>query len=647
MPVCEKELVRFGPFELNCQSDELSKHGLKLKLQGQPIRILKLLLSKPGELVTREEIRETLWPVDTFVDFEHSLNTAVKKLRGVLGDEADTPRYIETLPRRGYRFLAEIERVQEKAQQARLNIESVVVPVEKLPKAHSLEPPTRSRWGSRRNLALAGAALAVILATGWYLWRPASRAGKIESIAVLPLANFSGDAEQEYFADGITEELISDLSQIKALRVISRTSVMRFKGTNKSLTDIGRDLGVDAIVEGSVQRAGNRVRIAAQLVRADSEQHLWANTYERDLKDVLTLRNEIASAVAEEIKVEITPQERVILAQSSTVVPEAYVAYLKGRHVLDRLTIDGLLKATENFEEAVRLDPNYSKAWAALGHTYFLIGFQSELPPSSRCLPAMKRAIELAPNLAEAHVNLADLKFHRDWKWLEGEAEFRHAVELDPRSIDARQHYALSLWQIGRFEEAIQEMKATLALDPLSAGLNFGLAGLYRDAHQRDKALQQYLRTLELEPNSYSAHFGMATFYEELGREREAQAEYSKAVTLSGDSADRVEALLKALQSGGSRAYWRKTLDFLQQDARKKHVPPMNFASAYAHLDEKENALHWLELAFAQHNPKLSWVKAQTNWDPLRSEPRFKDLLARMNFPDENAGVPPVNHDLL
>jgi TolB-like protein/DNA-binding winged helix-turn-helix (wHTH) protein/Tfp pilus assembly protein PilF len=645
MPVCEKQVVRFGPFELNPQSDELSKHGLKLKLQGQPIQILKLLLGKPGELVTRDEIRENLWPADTFVDFEHSLNTAVKKLRGALGDEADTPRYIETLPRRGYRFIAEIERVQEKPLQAQPNVQSIVIPIEKT-KPHSLQPLTRTRWDWRRKLALAGAALVMVLAAGWYLWQPGSRAEKIESIAVLPLANFSGDAEQEYFADGITEELISDLSQIKALRVISRTSVMRYKGTNKSLTEIGRDLGVDAIVEGSVQRAGNRVRIAAQLVRADSEQHLWAETYERDLKDVLTLRNEIARAIAEEIKVEITPQERVILAQSSTVVPEAYVAYLKGRHVLDRLTIDGLLKAAENFEEAVRLDPNYAKAWAALGHTYFLIGFQSELPPSSRCLPAMKRAMELAPNLAEAHVNLADLKFHRDWKWLEGEAEFRHAVELDPRSIDARQHYALSLWQIGRFDAAIQEMKATLALDPLSAGLNFGLAGLYRDAHQRDKALQQYLRTLELEPNSYSAHFGLATFYEELGREREAQAEYSKAVTLSGDSADRVEALLKALQSGGSKAYWRKTLEFLHQNAKKKHVPPMSFASAYAHLDEKEDALHWLELAFAQHNPKLSWVKAQTNWDPLRSEPRFKDLLARMNFPDENTAEPPVTHTL-
>jgi TolB-like protein/DNA-binding winged helix-turn-helix (wHTH) protein/Flp pilus assembly protein TadD len=646
MPVCEKQVVRFGPFELNVQSDELSKHGLKSKLQGQPIQILKLLLSKAGELVTRDEIRENLWPADTFVDFEHSLNTAVKKLRGALGDEADTPRYIETLPRRGYRFIAEIERVQEKSQPAQPSVEPVVVPVETLPKPQTLGPQTRSRWSTRGKLVVAGAVIAIILAAGWYMWRPNSQVGKIESIAVLPLANFSGDAEQEYFADGITEELISDLSQIKALRVISRTSVMRYKGTKKTLTEIGRDLGVDAIVEGSVQRAGNRVRIAAQLVRADSEQHLWADTYERDLKDVLNLRNEIASAIAEKIKVEITPQERDILAQSNTVVPEAYVAYLKGRHVLDRLTIDGLLKATENFEEAVRLDPNYAKAWAALGHTYFLIGFQSELPPSSRCLPAMKRAVELAPNLAEAHVNLADLKFHRDWKWLEGEAEFRHSVELDPRSIDAHQHYALSLWQLARFDAAIREMKATLALDPLSAGLNFGLAGLYRDAHQRDKALEQYRRTLELEPNSFPAHLGLATFYEELGREKEAQAEYAKAATLSGDSADRVEALLKALQSGGTRTYWRKTLEFLQQDAKKKHVPPMNFASVYAHLDEKQNALHWLELAFAQHNPKLSWIKAQTNWDPLRSESRFKDLLARMNFPDENAAEPPVTHNL-
>ena len=457
---------------------------------------------------------------------------------------------------------------------------------------------------------------------------------RIRSLAVLPLANLSGDPEQDYFADGITEELITDLAQVKALRVISRTSVMRYKTNNESVPDIGRELKVDAVVEGSVQRSGNRVRITAQLIQTSTDRHLWAETFERDLKDVLSLRDEVASAIARKIQIEITPQERARLSRTQSVVPEAYVAYLKGKHLADRMDPDSLKKAIEFFEQAVQKDPNYAVAWAALAHADFLLSFKLEVPPSDRFIPAMNRAMDLDDSLAEAHMVFADVTFHERWNWMEGLEEFRHATELDPGSIDAQQHYALGLWQLGRFDAAVREMRRALQIDPLSPGVNLSYASVLRDAHQDGQAIEQYKRTIELEPGYSPPYWELGFLYEDLGRRNDAAEAYSKFESLGAYGVEHTNELELALRSGSLREYWQKKLKFLRQDAEHQYVGPMRFATFFVRLGDKDNAMKYLEQAYQERNPQLTWVKSQRSWDLLRSDPRFIDLVHRMNFPE-------------
>jgi len=460
------------------------------------------------------------------------------------------------------------------------------------------------------------------------------REPNIRSLAVLPLANLSGDPEQDYFADGITEELITDLAQVKALRVISRTSVMRYKTNNQSVPEIGRELKVDAVVEGSVQRSGNRVRITAQLIQTSTDRHLWAETFERDLKDVLSLRDEVASAIARKIKIEITPQDRARLGRTQSVIPEAYVAYLKGKHLADRMDPDSLKKAIEFFGLAVEKDPNYAVAWAALAHADFLLSFKLEVPPSDRFIPAMNRAMELDDSLAEAHMVFADVTFHTRWNWTEGLEEFRHATELDPGSIDAQQHYALGLWQLGRFDAAVQEMKRALQIDPLSPGVNLSYASVLRDAHQDGQAIEQYKRTIELEPGYSPPYWELGFLYEDLGRRNDAAQAYAKFESLGAYGREHTNELELALRSGSLREYWQKKLKILLQDAERQYVGPMRFATFFVRLGDKDNAMKYLEQAYQQRNPQLTWVKSQRSWDLLRSDPRFIDLLHRMNFPE-------------
>ena len=625
MTVSARQVVCFGPFELDLHSGELFKHGSRIKLQGQPIQILCILLEQPGKLVTREEISQKLWPSDTFVDFEHSLNTAVKKLRTALGDEAETPRYIETLPRRGYRFIGEIKEPTPVGPEP---ANTVPVP--------SPAPPLKAPMPRWVAVLLGSIALLALLTTATLLVLHYRSSGRIESIAVLPLANLSGDQEQEYFADGMTEELITDLAQIKALRVISRTSVMRYKGSKKSLPEIGRELDVDAVLEGSVQRSGDRVRISAQLIQTSSDHHLWAQSYERDVKDVLALRDELARAIASEIRIEVTPKEQIRLTQAPRVVPEAYEAYLKGRRFADKSTPEGLTSAIEYFGQAVAKNPKYALAWASLGHAYFLRSFISESPIDERCIPAMKKAMELDENLAEAHVDFADLIFHRDWMWQEGEDEFRRAVELDPGSVDAQLHYAISLWQLGRFDEAIREMRRSRDLDPLSVGINLSLASLLRDAKRFDEAEKQFLKTIELEPDYVPAYLGLASLYEDTGRSELAAINYGKSVNLQVDLADK-QSLLAAIQKGGAQGYWNEVLELAVEGSKHRPVPPITLATFYAHAGNKERAIQLLQVAYEQRSPRLTWIYAQYTWDPLRSDPRFQEIIRKMQFPKQQA----------
>jgi TolB-like protein/Tfp pilus assembly protein PilF len=459
---------------------------------------------------------------------------------------------------------------------------------------------------------------------------------KIESIAVLPLANLSGDPQQEYFADGMTEALITDLSKIRVLKVISRTSAMQYKGVKKPLPQIARELGVDGIVEGSVLRVGDRVRITAQLIQAATDKHLWAETYDRDLRDILALQGEVAQAIANQIRIELTPQEQTRLASARPVNPEAYEAYLKGRHFSNTLTPEGQLKGIGCYEKAIQNDPNYALAYAKMAHCYATL-CALEYPPSmenrQRALAAARKALELDDRLAEAHVVLADDIFYFDWQWSRGEAEFRRAMEMDPGSVDAVMHYAICLEVVGRYDEAIAVMERAHQFDPLSPVVNTFLGGAMYAGHQDDRAIEQFRKTIELEPTDARAYGSLGDVYESLGRHEEAVAAYLKERSLSGDAAEGVQALRDAYRAGGIRGYWRKYLEHQRETAKREHVSPVTFASIYAHLNEKEQELEWLEKAYQQHTPALYQLKESRTWDSLRSDPRFQDLLRRMNFP--------------
>jgi TolB-like protein/Tfp pilus assembly protein PilF len=499
--------------------------------------------------------------------------------------------------------------------------------------------PVRKRW-----IATIAAAVVVVAATLVTLNvaglrdRLLGRTGapKIESIAVLPLANLSGDPEQEYFADGMTEALITDLSKIRALKVISRTSAMQYKGVKKPLPQIARELGVDGIVEGSVLRVGDRVRITAQLIHATSDRHLWAESYERDLRDVLALQGEVAQAIANQIRIELTPQEQTHLASARPVNPEAYEAYLKGRHFSNTLTPEGQLKGIKYYEQAIQNDPNYALAYAKMAHCYSTL-YALEYPPSmenrQRALAAARRALELDDRLAEAHVVLADDMFYFDWQWSRGEAEFRRAMEMDPGSVDAVMHYARCPELLGRYDEAIPVMERARQLDPLSPLVNLFLGTSLHKAHQDERAIEQFRKTIELEPNDADAYGSLGDVYESLGRYEEAVAAYLKERSLSGDAAEGVQALRDAYRAGGIRTYWRKALGQTKERAKREHVSPVTFASIYTHLGEKEQAVEWLEKAYQQHTPALYQLKESRTWDSLRSDPRYQALLRRMNFP--------------
>jgi eukaryotic-like serine/threonine-protein kinase len=497
-------------------------------------------------------------------------------------------------------------------------------------------PKRRDRW-------LSGIIVAVIVLIAGFFYVPrltnSSQPARIESIAVLPLTNLSGDKEQDYFADGITQELITDLGRIKALRVISQTSAMRYKGSTKSMPEIGRELGVSAVLEGSVQRSGSRVRISAQLIDTKTDRNIWGQNYERELTDVLALRDELARAIATEIRIEVTPNEKDRLSHANRVVPEAYEVYLKGRRFADKSTPEGLTKAIEFFEQAVALDPNYALAWAALGHAHFLKSFITELPLDDRCIPAMRKAMELDPGLAEAHVDSADLIFHRDWKWQEGLEEFRRAVELDPGSVDARQHFAIAFWQLGRFDDALRELRSAHELDPLSPGINLSLASMLRDAGRLDEAETQFKKTLELESPYPAASIGLAMLYDDTGRANLAIIHYRNAASADVDHPARIKALNNALNTNGSRGYWKKSLEFYYNDPKKPYVGPLTLASMSIRAGENDRAIQYLQNAFAQHSPRLSWIYCQSLWNPIRRDPRFQALIDQMNFPANSQTV--------
>jgi TolB-like protein/Flp pilus assembly protein TadD len=562
--------VRFGGFEADFRAGELSKRGVKIKLHQQPLEILRILLEHPGEAVTREELRQKIWPSDTFVDFEQGLYNAVRRLRDALNDSAEKPRFIETLSRRGYRFIG------------------------------TLETSVR----------------------------------KIESLAVLPLDNLSRDPEQEYFAEGLTEALITTLAKIGELRVVSRTSAMQYKGVRKPLREIARELEVDAIVEGTVLRVGRRVRITAQLIDAPKETHLWAESYERDLRNVLALQSELAQAIAQEVQVKLTPQERKHLAQTRAVDPEAYEAYLKGRHHWNRRSGDGLKKALEYFQQAIDKDSTYAPAYAGLADCAGIAGFWSFAVPAEGCgraKMAARKALEIEET-AEAHASLAWAILHYDWDLSAAEKEFQRAIELNPRYATAHQWYGHCLGAMGRFEHAFAELKRAIQLEPLSLIINTSYAGISWLGRQWDQAIGQTQKTLDLDPNFAAGWFARARSYEGKGMPEAAIVYSQEAIKLSGGNLFFVADLGHAYAAAGKRDEALEVLGRLQETSKQRYVNACFIANIYVALNENEEALQYLENAYQERSAWMAYLEMDPWFDNLRSDSRFQDLLHRVHF---------------
>jgi serine/threonine protein kinase/TolB-like protein/Tfp pilus assembly protein PilF len=466
---------------------------------------------------------------------------------------------------------------------------------------------------------------------------PGAAAARIESVAVLPLANLSGDSQQDYFADGMTEELIADLAKISALRVTSRTSVMRYKGSSKSLPEIAQELGVDAVVEGSVTRAGSQVKITAQLIDAAKDRHLWADSFQRELKDVLALQGEVARAIAGEIGVRLTPQERSRLANRKSVNPEAYEAYLKGNYHLFRRTASDARKSLEYFQDAVKKQPDYALAYGGIAQAYETEAgsVQGALSPKEafpKAKEAAMRALELDPTLGEPYALLGWSSFVFDRDWTTAESQFQKALQLSPNDATAHDNYAMFLSRMGRFDEALGEMKRAQELDPVSLGGNTRMGIVLSLARRDDEAIPWFRRALAMDPSFLGAHFGLGLTLVHKGEYEEAISELQKAVELSGGGAAQLGALGFAYAVANRRVEALEIAEKLTQEAREHYVPPSSVAIVFSGLGDRDQAMTWLEKAIEERDPWLTSLKVHPAFDPLRSDPRFLNLLHRVGL---------------
>jgi TolB-like protein/Flp pilus assembly protein TadD len=561
--------VCFGVFQADFRAGELRKRGIKIKLQEQPLQILQMLLEHPGEIVTREELRQKIWPADTFVDFEQGLYNAVRRLRDALKDSADKPRFVETLSRRGYRFIGTIN----------------------------------------------------------------STARRIQSLAVLPLENLSHDPEQEYFAEGLTEALITTLAKIGELRVVSRTSAMQYKGVRRPLREIAQELRVDGIIEGTVLRAGQRVRISTQLVDARTDTHLWAENYDRDLRDILALHSEVAHAIAQQVQVKLTPYDHAHLAHPRPVDPGAYEAYLKGRYYWNRRPA-GFKQAIQHFQESIDKDPAYPAPYAGLADCFSALNAFGLVPASEGCIKAKGlalKALEIDHSLAEGHTSLAYASmYHYDFST--AEKEFERAIELNPRYLPAHHLFGWYLCIMDRYEEAYAELQRAIRLDPIFSLSNAFLGIVYFYGRRYDQAIKQCQKTLELDPNSGPAQAFLGWAYRCKSLFEPGIAALRKACDLWPGSTP-IGMLGEAYAAAGRRDEALKVLEQLDQLSKQRYVTPYVVSRIYATLGQKDEAFHWLEIAYQQQAEWMVLLKVDPCFDNLRPDPRFQDLLLRMNFP--------------
>jgi len=633
--------TRFGDFEVDWHSGQIYKHGIRLKLQEQPFQVLALLMERPGELVTRDELRQMLWPEGTFVDFDTGLNSAIKKLRDVLGDDADGPRYIETVPRRGYRFIAPFTDIQP-SPASPLHAPLASGLGEKIAKTGLSELPsppgrTKARFAFVRLFVFLSLAILALGTWGLMFYRNsvakrASRAA-INSLAVLPFQDFSGDQTQQYLADGMTEALIGRLSDIHGLRVISRTSVMRFSNTRLSVPDIARTLGVDAIVEGSVIQEGSRIRVQVQLIRAATDEHFWSEVYDRDLRDVLALESDIAQSVAQRVEITVTGEEHSRLVAVRDVSPDVYESYLKARFAKTNTRAE-IEQSIASYQEAINKDPTFAPAYIGLAEAYDKLGggFVGVPPKEVRpkVIGAVQKALELDPELADGHALLAGI-YQKRWQWADAEAEYKRALELNPNDSTASLGYATWLMCQGRMDEALSWSRHARELDPLGVtGVITGQILFF--ARRYDEAIRELRSVLAVRPDQAAAVWLLGFALTANHKPEEAIPLLEKAASGSAQSPGVIGGLVRANAEAGRRAEALRWLNELKRRQKTGYVPAAAFVDAYLALGQRDQAFVWFERAYREQADFLQWLKVHPFFDPLRDDPRFKDLLHRVGL---------------
>jgi TolB-like protein/DNA-binding winged helix-turn-helix (wHTH) protein/Flp pilus assembly protein TadD len=662
-PASSGRRVRSGLFEIDLRSGEVYKSGRKVALQEQPFRVLAMLLDRPGEVVTREDLQTRLWPAHTYVGFDEGINTAIRKLRLAFGDSADNPRFIETLPRRGYRFIAPVSEsprdvVPQQAQvaEASENAGTIHTVLAQPPEPGQIKtvPAIKLKdqgvgWSSRAIVVAVASFLLVVTGVAYFLrfhFSPTAAPRKRTMLAILPFQNLSHDPSQEYFSDGLTEETITDLGQLspEELGVIARTSAMAYKRTDKTVSQIGRELGVDFILEGSVRREGGKARVSAQLIRVSDQTHLWAENYNRDLNDLLEIESELGRTIAQQVQVNLTPQRQIALSKIRAVDPEAYDLYLRGRYYWNQRTPAGMKESIAYFEQAIAKDPNFALAYSGLADAYNIsniIGAYTSKESLPQARAAAEKAILLDPSLAEAHAALGMEKSHYEFDFPGAQREFLKAIQLNPNSAYAHLFYSnCYLLPMGRTAEAIAENQKALALDPLSLPINNFMGMSYSLAGDYEKAYQQYQRTMALDPTFPLAHEYFSGLLITMGRYEQAIQEKEQSELLGGmspkEAAAEADASRQAFRTGGPKGYWQQVLEMIltRQDREQESVTASDMAALYALVGDKDKAFSWLDKAYDAHEgAAITLLKCDPYFKNLRGDPRFSAMLRRMGLP--------------
>jgi len=608
-------IVRFDDFEMDLHAGELRKGGQVVSLPPQPFKVLSLLVRRTGELVTRDEIRQEIWGDQTAVDFERGLNFAINKIRSALGESAEAARYVETLPRRGYRFLRPVETAPE-------SLPAETIPVETVQRR------------KRRLIPALGGGL-VLLLLGGYLgaqyWRAS---GRIRSIAVLPFENLSHDAADDYLADGTTEALITDLGRVSTLPVTSKTSSGRYRKSAKTLTEIARELKAGAIVEGAVLRSGDRLRVSVQLIDAGADRQIWSDSYDRRLGDVLTLQGEIAAAIAEAIRARVTPEQKLELTRPRPVNPEAYQLYVRGRFFWNKATADGSRRAIADFEQALTFDPHFALAYAGLADAYAGLPVFLGTPAAeaySKAKKAADRALAIDPNLVEAVNVLAEVAEY-SWNWREAERLFQRVFRMNPSYAQAYHDYGFYLIAMGRVKDATLWTEKACMLDPLSVYYASDLAldpYLLRDY---EEAIRQLNRVLAMDPQYATTHLYLALPYAAKRDYDRAIASAQKSFELDSENPFNLSTLAYVYGQAGKLGAARQTLERLTGMSRRQPVSAFHFGLAYLGMGDHERAINSFLKAYEERFYVLILMKTMPAFDPLRADPRFQELLSRMGI---------------